>query len=44
MSAVGLLAVGAHEPLDEVLDVARLGQAPPGKLLGQFDLRYGALF
>src|SRR5664279_3158144 len=34
----GLLAVGAHEPLDQVLDVARLGQATPGQLVGQFGL------
>ena len=34
----GLLAVGAHEPLDQVLDVARLGQATLGQLIGQFGL------
>src|SRR6476660_8082439 len=33
-----LLAVGAHEALDEVLDVARLGQAPAGKLIRQLGL------
>src|SRR4051812_3332977 len=37
-SAEGLLAVGADEPLDEVVDVACLRQATLGQLVGQFGL------
>ena len=33
-----LLAVGADQSLDEVLDVARLRQATLGQLVGQFGL------
>ena len=39
MERYGLLAVGGHEPLDEVHDVARLGLATLGQLVGQFGLR-----